>query len=192
MTPEGRAKALQHGAVAADLAESIDSCTLCGACEPVCPEEIDLVGMTLDLRTRVADRAAAQAMQSKMEIRAVYPAAAVTASVVLLPGPAMRAMPEVLARIAALLGGTPCPDDGVDISQAIESGMPIPTARLDAFLVHLSGARTIVVEDGLWMRHLRAWLPKVRLAGLGESLSSLAAVRRGSGFRAGRLDPQGP
>jgi ferredoxin len=179
MTPEGRAKALQHGASAAQIADSVQSCTLCGACEPVCPEEIDLVGMTVDLRTRLADGSAVRALQSKMETQAAYPAAPVSASVVLLPGPAMRAQPEALARVAALLGGAPCADDGADIAQALESGVPVPMNRLDAFLVHLRGARTIVVEDGLWMRHLRAWLPKARLSGLGESLSSLAAVRRG-------------
>jgi len=55
----------------------------------------------------------------------------------------------------------------------------VPGNRLESFLVHLRGARSIIVEDGLWMRHLRSWLPKARLAGLGESLSSLAAVRGG-------------
>ena len=53
MTPHGRAKALQHGASAADIAVSIESCTLCAACEPACPEEIDLVGMMLDLRRQL-------------------------------------------------------------------------------------------------------------------------------------------
>jgi Fe-S oxidoreductase len=37
LTPHGRAKALQHGATIADITESIESCTLCGACEPACP-----------------------------------------------------------------------------------------------------------------------------------------------------------
>ena len=52
LTPRGRAKALQHGAAVADIAPSIESCTLCGACEPVCPENIDLVGMIVELRRR--------------------------------------------------------------------------------------------------------------------------------------------
>ena len=43
MTPEGRAKALQNGAAVGEIATSVLTCTLCGACEPVCPEEIDLV-----------------------------------------------------------------------------------------------------------------------------------------------------
>jgi NAD-dependent dihydropyrimidine dehydrogenase PreA subunit len=179
LTPEGRAKALQHGASLQEVAASVQACTLCGACEPVCPEEIDLVGMTLDLRTRLADVDAVKALQSHMETKAAYPAAPVIASVVLLPGPAMRAMPEALARIAELLGGTACADDGADLAQAIESGVPIPGRRLESFLAHLRGTRTIVVEDGLWMRPMRAWLPKARVVGLGEALSSLEAVRRG-------------
>ena len=179
LTPEGRAKALQHGASLEEVAASVEACTLCGACEPVCPEEIDLVGMTLDLRTRLADGAAVRTLQSRMETKAAYPAAPVTARVVLLPGPAMRAMPDILARVAGLVGGTACADDGADIAGAIESGVPVPGKRLDAFLAHLRGARTIVVEDGLWTRHLRGWLPKARIVGLGEALSSLEAVRQG-------------
>ena len=40
-TPHGRAKALQHGVPVAEIRDSIESCTLCGACEPACPENID-------------------------------------------------------------------------------------------------------------------------------------------------------
>lgn len=179
MTPEGRAKALQSGASPGEIAASVQSCTLCGACEPVCPEEIDLVGMTLDLRARIAGGTAARALQSKMEAKATDPDTSSRASVVFLPGPAMRAQPEATARIVALLGGALCADDGADIAEAIVSGVPVPAARLGSFLGHLRGARTIVVEDGLWIRHLRAWLPMARPSGLGESLSSLAVVRRG-------------
>src|SRR4051794_16601654 len=50
LTPHGRAKALQHGATPSDLRASIASCTLCGACEPACPESIPLMDMILDLR----------------------------------------------------------------------------------------------------------------------------------------------
>ena len=50
LTPHGRAKALQHGTTVAEIKPSIEACTLCGACEPVCPENIGLVDMLLDLR----------------------------------------------------------------------------------------------------------------------------------------------
>src|SRR3954466_7481040 len=66
MTPEGRAKALQHGATADHLAGALHSWVLCGACEPVCPENIDLVGMTLDLRARIADTDAVEALNRRM------------------------------------------------------------------------------------------------------------------------------
>ena len=52
-TPHGRAKALQNGVPVTELKDSIDSCTLCGACEPVCPENIDLVAMTQNLRAQL-------------------------------------------------------------------------------------------------------------------------------------------
>ena len=53
MTLQGRALALQGGASPEDVKESLLACVVCGACEPVCPEDIDTVGMTLDLRTKV-------------------------------------------------------------------------------------------------------------------------------------------
>ena len=177
MTPEGRAKALQHGATAAEVAASVQACTLCGACEPVCPEEIDLVGMTLDLRARLADPAAVEALRARMKQSAGI--APFPARVAFLPGAALRAKPEVMARAAVLLGATASADDGADIAQALEAGVRIPAGRLDGFLAHLRESRTLIVEDGFWMRHLRGWLPRLRLVSLGEALSSLDAVRRG-------------
>lgn len=50
LTPKGRARSVQHGATRADLVRSLDGCTLCGACEPACPEELPLVDMVLELR----------------------------------------------------------------------------------------------------------------------------------------------
>src|SRR5450759_5874785 len=67
LTPLGRAKALQHGASAADIAESIQSCTLCAACEPVCPEDIALVAMTLELRRQLVQPAEVQSLRVRLE-----------------------------------------------------------------------------------------------------------------------------
>jgi len=49
-SPQGIAKALQHGAAAADLAEEASTCIDCGACDLLCPEQIDLSGMILALK----------------------------------------------------------------------------------------------------------------------------------------------
>ena len=177
MTPEGRAKALQNGAAVGEIATSVLSCTLCGACEPVCPEEIDLVGMTLDLRTRLADKAAIEKISRREPERGAHPVP-VAAPVVFIPGPALRAKRDAAVRVATLVGGVVCEDDGDDIALALEAGVPVENHRRDRFLAGLRSARRIVVDDGLWLRHLRTWLPRARLIGLGEALSSLEAVRK--------------
>ena len=44
-SPQGIAKAMQSGARAEDLREPLRSCIMCGACDVMCPESIDLTGM---------------------------------------------------------------------------------------------------------------------------------------------------
>ncbi len=44
-SPQGFAKAMQAGAQAADLRDPLSSCIQCGACDAMCPENIDLSGM---------------------------------------------------------------------------------------------------------------------------------------------------
>ena len=53
-SPQGIAKALQMDVAPAALVDAVDACTLCGACEPACPEVLPLVELTLDLRRRLA------------------------------------------------------------------------------------------------------------------------------------------
>ena len=50
LTPRGRAKAIQHGMSGSDIARSVEGCTLCGACEPACPEKLPLVDLVMELR----------------------------------------------------------------------------------------------------------------------------------------------
>ncbi len=182
LTPLGRAKALQYGARATDIAASTESCTLCAACEPVCPEEIALVAMTLDLRSRLPQAAAAQVrFAHEASNAATAPMPPPPAAAVLLPDRALRERPATLARVSALLGGASRialgADDGADIALALEAGVAIPAARLERFLQALRRATTIVAADGLLLRHLRIWLPRARSVGLGEALSRLPAVR---------------
>jgi len=186
LTPHGRAKALQSGAAAADIAASVDSCTLCAACEPVCPEEIGLVDMTLDLRRQLVQPALAEELRARMDAqaaRALAPPA--SAASVLLPGPALRERPATLARAIDLLGGARsvavAEDDGADIALAIEAGVPVAAARLARFLRPLRSVRKLIVADGLLLRQVRRWLPQAELASLGMALSSLPRVRRALG-----------
>ncbi|MDQ6974174.1 MAG: 4Fe-4S dicluster domain-containing protein [Mariprofundaceae bacterium] len=44
-SPQGFAKSMQYGARAEDLKDYVSSCILCGACDVMCPENIDLTSM---------------------------------------------------------------------------------------------------------------------------------------------------
>jgi hypothetical protein len=121
-----------------------------------------------------------------MEEQAARPLAPCpAAATLLLPGRALRERPETLARAAALLGGAGkiviADDDGPDISLALEAGVAILAQRLQRFLQPLRAPSSVVVADGLLLRHLRQWLPRSKIASLGLALSGRAAVRRALG-----------
>lgn len=188
LTPHGRARALQCGATADELAASIDACTFCGACEPACPQDIGLVAMMFGLRAELARHAperAAQvrgAMEHAMggETKTIVPRAS-RAAMLLVPDKALHADLALLGRMVGLLGGegkvAVAGDDGSDIALALEAGAAIPDARLERFLAPLRGARRLIAGDGMLFRALRGWLPGVRVESLGAAASSTAAVR---------------
>ena len=176
LTPHGRAKALQHGATADDLRASIASCTLCGVCEPACPEQIPLVDMILELRR-------AQPLQG--EAPPAPAAAAAHSGTVFLPGAQLRKDPERVRRIASLLDATIADDDGVDVAYSLEAGIPLEPERLKSFLDSVGRAERLIVAEGILLRRLREWLPGRRMASPGEALSAHGAVR--AKLRAGDL-----
>lgn len=171
-TPHGRAKALQHGVPAAELAPSIGSCTLCGACEPVCPEHIDLTGMVLDLRRQLppvapivmGPRKAAQADYADQDV--------------LLAGRALRENERARRATVLRLGCTLALDDGDDIALALEAGVAISATRLEQFLAPLRAATSMIVADGLLARQMKVWLPRMRCTSLGVALGSQRGLRR--------------
>lgn len=175
-SPEGIAKARQCGATAADLAPALAACTLCGACDPVCPERIDLSGMVMDLRLALPRRPESIALQVQLA-QAAAGAEAAPAGALLLAGADLRADPALLARVEVLLGFGSAEDDGADIALALATGGEPDGARQRRFLDSLAG-RTLVVGDGLLLAALRRWLPGARLQGLGEALVSQPRIRR--------------
>ena len=175
-TPEGLAKALQCGATAAELAAPIDACSLCGACDPVCPERIDLPGMIMALRRQLPQPAVPDDLHARLRRDAVADPTLSRSAPVLLPGSDLRADAALLARVHAVLGLAVVADDGADISLALEAGLGIPQDRLQGFLAALQG-HTIVAEDGLLLRQLRRWLPGSQRMGLGAALNSRTALR---------------
>lgn len=177
LSAHGYAKALQHGASADEIATELWGCSLCGACDPVCPEQIDVTGMILGLRRQMAHPESA-VVQARMAEEAARPLTTQYAATKLLPDQALRDHPDTLARIAALLGAAVAEDDGADIALALEAGVIVPPQRLQRFLAPWRGAKKLVVADGLLLKHLRQLQPAMAFVGLGEALSALASVRR--------------
>ncbi|MBP7082093.1 MAG: 4Fe-4S dicluster domain-containing protein [Rhodocyclaceae bacterium] len=178
LTPHGRAKAMQHGATAIDLAESLDSCTLCGACEPACPESIDLVGMVTGLRGELAlQREATPPFDGVLPA----PTGNISPPTMLIADQSMSDNPGLLRSIIEQLGGdiavSVSSDSGTDISIALSDGLPIPAERLEHFLAPLRTTLRVIVADGRLFYALKNWLHGVTIASLGEALSALPQVR---------------
>ena len=65
LTARGRNRALQAGLNAAEMAEPIWACTLCGYCDAICPSHVKNVDIVLQLRRDLAGDAPASAPQSR-------------------------------------------------------------------------------------------------------------------------------
>ena len=180
-SPQGWAKALQHGATPGDLADAVQDCTLCRACDPVCPEQIGISDMILKLRTQQTHPQTA-VLQGRMAAQTKRPTPAYQEKIALLAGEALRAHPALLNRITALLGKMGVPvvayDDGADISLALEAGVAVSPERLAVLIEPLQRADKVIVADGLLLPYLAQWLPDINIFSLGEALSSLEAIRR--------------
>jgi ferredoxin len=194
LTPMLRARALQSGATALELAAAIDACLVCGACEPACPEKIPLVPLIQDLRAELrAQRAEAGISEPAWKAPAVpAPKTAADApfqSTILVPGPALARETALLARVVRALGGPArcavATDAGHDLADARDAGRPVDPARARRFLAQFAWATT-VIADGALLGLLRQHLAHAHLRGLGEMLLPLRAPRR-KALRAGDL-----
>ena len=181
-TRKARAKAMQGGATYEELAHSIDSCLLCGACEIACPEGIGLADLNLYHR------------QELNRSRTTYPhwypdevsegcgnGRCPNAASLLLAGEMLGKNKEVCKMTLEHLGEKGktalVHDDGQDIARGMEAGLPVPKERTDGFISLLRPARTLIVAEG-WLHHpLRKWLPGKNIIGLGEALLSSAYLR---------------
>jgi len=174
LTLKGRARALLHGASVLEVADSTLACVLCGACEAVCPEDIDTVGLTLGLRralTEIGENPLAGLDESPVGERNHA-----RGELALLP----RGIDEELrARVRAALGAELASDDGRDIAQRIEAGLEVPAERSRAFVASLPPA--VVVADGLLARELPRLGYRGRIRTLGEALLALPGVVRALG-----------
>jgi hypothetical protein len=181
-TAHGYAKALQHGAEANDIADELCSCTLCGACDCVCPEQIDITGMVVELRGQLSQSEVADLQKQMAKKAANTSPDRLAAASMLLVTPAIRQNSATLLRITGLLEKpgslVVADDDGTDIALALEAGVAIPPQRLERFIKPMRALTNGIIADGLLLKHLRCWLPEVKFISLGEALNSLAEIRR--------------
>lgn len=172
LTPRGRAKAIQHGAAAQALVDSVRGCTLCGACEPACPEDLPLVDMVMELRRDAPlPEVSREDFSRKTDV--------------LLAGRILGSDEVRRDKALALLGEgfELSTDEGLDIVLALESGAALAADRLQGFLAPLRAARRLVVAEGILLRWLRRWLPGMEIVGIGEALTPVVRQK----LRAGDL-----
>jgi ferredoxin len=172
LTPRGRAKAIQHGASAQAIVDSVRGCTLCGACEPACPEKLPLVDMVMELRRDAPLPEVCKEIFSRK-------------TDVLLAGRILGSDAARRNKTLALLGEAfeLAKDEGPDIALALESGATLAADRLQRFLAPLRAARRLVVAESILLRPLRRWLPGVECVGIGEALTPVVRQK----LRAGDL-----
>jgi ferredoxin len=171
LTPHGRAKALQHGVDPHDLRLSAHECILCGACEPACPEQINLVPLALSLRNgRLPDPKHASVSATKGRASSAW----------LLGDASYGADPELLQRIIALCGISPAMvamDTGdILLNLTMQGGQP-EGRQLANFRNQFTNASEIIVTHGLIYRMIREWLPEIQIKTLGETLLKRDEIR---------------
>jgi ferredoxin len=195
LTLHGRARALLAGATPREVAPSTLACVLCGACEPVCPEDIDTVGLTLDLRRALAaqdENPIASTLRAQFPTWIEAPASAVaqprptqSRPVMLLASTRLQAEPDLTSRVVEALGGAGqvmmAADAGDDLANRIEAGLEIPERRRLDFLAGLPSRGLVVTLEGLLLRSLAAWRPGLDTRSLGEALLRRPAVVRALG-----------
>ncbi len=181
VTPRGILRALQGDARAEDLQDTLFDCSMCGACEPVCPLDIDIMGTFRELRGAVVSSGEQPATLPPPRSKTI----AVQAKRVLVPGPTLARNQALRNRVVKLLGTSAAlsvsEDDGHDLALALETGAAIDTARVKEFLAPLRPARELIVVEGILHRFLHRQLPRVRVVGLAEALLRVDGVRRSLG-----------
>ncbi len=183
LTRKARAKALQGGGTCEEIAHSIDSCFLCGACEKACPEGIGLADLNIRQRQELN--------RQRTQYPDWYPAEDIEKNVnrknpdtksLLLAGELLGGDQELCMSIMGQLeiyGRTAlAEDDGQDIAKVMEAGLPLSQERVKRFISSLQTAATLIVAEGLLHRPLRKWLPGKKILGPGEALLTSSSLRK--------------
>ncbi len=178
VTPRGILRALQENARAEDLRDTLFDCSMCGACEPACPLDIDILATFRELRGAIPS----PVPQPVSPRPAGHGTVAARPKRVLLPGPALGRNQALLDLVVGILGSSAAisisDDDGHDLALTLETGAALETGRVEEFLAPFRVARELIVVEGILHRFLRWRLPRLRITGLAEALLRVEGVRR--------------
>jgi len=169
-TPHGWAKAKQNSS--GYNKTNIMSCMLCGACAPLCPQDIDMMQMLVACRQEAND-------QSSVEVLDERPASQ-KRKVVFIGDRCCADEEKYKDRILQILGkknAVMASDQGQDISDAMQTGRKVSHARLHQFLSSLQGVKEIIISDGLLQMLIKEKLPQIPMVSLGRLMSSNTGIR---------------
>ncbi len=178
VTPRGILRALQENARAEDLRDTLFQCSMCGACEPACPLDIDILGTFRELRGAIPSP-----VPEPVALRPPRNGAlAARPKRVLVPGPALIRNQALLNLVLGILGTSAVisvsDDEGHDLALTLETGAAVESGWVNEFLAPFLRARELVVVEGILHRFLRRRLPRLRVVGLAEALLRVDRVRR--------------
>ena len=170
-TPHGWARSMQYsGALDHD---HVMACMLCGACAPLCPQDIDMMQMLVACRQGVTELPPVEALEespARQKGKVVFIGDRCCAD--------DENYQEKILRLLRSYHAVMASDQGQDISEAMQAGRKVSHARLHQFLGSLQGVKRIIISDGLLQMLIRDKLPQIPMESLGRLLSSHSEVRK--------------
>ena len=179
-TPHGHAKAMQADGEVNVI--GLFDCILCGACEPVCPANIEIMQMMIKLRQNHADDKSLLIEPKSLSDNPMTSQVLYLADNALLEQK-MQSNNSLLEQTLKLLNSAgvghveQALDNGADIINAIKSGIETSPNRLEKFLTSIKSAKKLIVSDCLLRTALQEWLPKLEIMSPGYVLSNLPAIK---------------
>ena len=181
VTPRGILRALQENARAEDLRDTLFDCSMCGACEPACPLDIDILGTFRELRGAIPSP-----VPERVSLRPPRNGTlAARPKRVLVPGPALIRNQALLNLVLGILGTSAVisvsDDDGHDLALTLETGAAVESGRVKEFLAPFRKVRELVVVEGILHRFLRRRMPRLSTPRPTSGTTLSAASMRSSG-----------
>jgi len=180
LTRPGRAKALQGGAALDELADAVNACCLCLACEVICPEEITVDALTLEQRRQLN-----RSGKAALDQTPIRPEKIGLPDPLLLVDDRLWEDKKVIETIIKALGSgknsNPAAERIGYVTRSIEAGIPAGDNIKDDLLRKVKAASKVIVSDGLLLRTIINRLPGRKICGLGEALVRARLVQKALG-----------